>query len=124
VESYTDNDQVTPVKSFEDAYIYFREDREMVKVYLNDILYIESLRDYVRVKTTQRQVITYQKISYLEQKLPEGKFVRIHRSFIIPVDKVTSFTATTARVGTMDIPIGRNFKNEALKILTKNNVLL
>jgi hypothetical protein len=40
------------------------------------------------------------------------------------VDKVTSFTATTARVGTMDIPIGRNFKNEALKILNKNNVLL
>ncbi len=124
VESYADNDQSAPVKSFEDAYIYFREDREMVKVYLNDILYIESLRDYVRVKTTQRQVVTYQKISYLEQKLPEGKFVRIHRSFIIPVDKVTSFTANTARVGTMDIPIGRNFKHEALKILNKNNVLL
>jgi DNA-binding LytR/AlgR family response regulator len=112
------------VKSFEDAYIYLREDREMIKVYLNEILYIESLRDYVRVKTTQKQIITYQKISYLEQKLPEGRFVRIHRSFIIPVDKVSSFTSTTARVGTMDIPIGRNFKNEAMKILTKNNVLL
>ncbi|MBL0743146.1 LytR/AlgR family response regulator transcription factor [Chryseolinea lacunae] len=110
-------------KPFEEAYLYLKEDREMVKVYLNDILYIESLRDYVRVKTTQRQVVTYQKISYLEKTLPEGKFVRIHRSFIVPVDKILSFTPSSVKVGTHEIPIGRNYKNEALRTLNKNNLL-
>jgi DNA-binding LytR/AlgR family response regulator len=110
-------------QSYEDTYIFFKEDREMVKVFLQDILYFESLRDYVRVKTVQKQIITYQKISYLEQKLPESSFIRVHRSFIVAIDKVTSFTAGNVRLGTFEIPIGRNFKNQALKALIRNNVL-
>lgn len=109
--------------AYTEAYLYFKEDREMVKVYLNDIQYIESLRDYVRVKTLQKQIITYQKISYLEHKLPENKFIRIHRSFIVPLDKVSSFTANTVKIGKIDLPIGRNYKNETLKALNRNNIL-
>jgi DNA-binding LytR/AlgR family response regulator len=111
------------INSFDEAYIYLKEDREMIKVYLRDILYIESLRDYVKVKTQTKQIVTYQKISYLEQKLPEGKFVRIHRSFIISLDKVSSFATSAVKIGDIDIPIGRNYKNEALKALNRNNVL-
>ena len=113
----------TAPQSYEDTYIFFKEDREMVKVFLQDILYIESLRDYVRVKTVQKQIITYQKISYLEQKLPESSFIRVHRSFIVAIDKVTSFTASSVILGTFEIPIGRNFKNQALKALNRYNVL-
>jgi DNA-binding LytR/AlgR family response regulator len=109
--------------SYEEAYTYLKEDREMVKVFLKDILYIESLRDYVRVKTTGKQIVTYQKISYLEQKLPEGKFIRVHRSFIIALDKVSSFSTTSVKINTFDIPIGRNYKNQALNALNKSNVL-
>ncbi|HZY81968.1 MAG TPA: response regulator [Cyclobacteriaceae bacterium] len=111
------------IQSFADAYIYLRENREMVKVFLKDIVCIESLRDYVRVKTLKQEVITYQKISYLEQKLPQSKFVRVHRSFIVAIDKVTSFTPVSVKVGSLDIPVGRNYKNMALKALTRNNVL-
>jgi DNA-binding LytR/AlgR family response regulator len=109
--------------SYEEAYTYLKEDREMVKVFLKDILYIESLRDYVRVKTTGKQIVTYQKISYLEQKLPEGKFIRVHRSFIIALDKVSSFSNNSVKINTFDIPIGRNYKNQALNALNKSNVL-
>lgn len=109
--------------AYSEAYLYFKEDREMIKVYLNDIQYIESLRDYVRVRTFDKQIITYQKISYLEQKLPENKFIRIHRSFIVPLDKILSFTANTVKIGKTDIPIGRNYKNETLKALNRNNIL-
>jgi len=109
--------------SYGEAYLYFKADREMIKVYLNEIEYIESLRDYVRVKTHQKQIITYQKISYLEHKLPENKFIRIHRSFIVPLDKVSSFTANTVKIGAIDLPIGRNYKNETLKALNRNNIL-
>jgi DNA-binding LytR/AlgR family response regulator len=121
VEMISNDDMTVP--SFNDAYLYLKENREMVKVFLNDILYIESLRDYVRVKMSKQEVITYQKISYLEQKLPANKFIRVHRSFIVATDKVISFTPTSVRVNTIEIPIGRNYKNTTLKVLTKNNVL-
>jgi DNA-binding LytR/AlgR family response regulator len=112
------------LQSYDEAYIYLREDREMIKVFLRDILYIESLRDYVKVKTTTRQIITYQKISYLEQKLPENKFVRVHRSFIVSFDKVSSFAMNAVRIANTEIPIGRNYKQQALKVLNQNNILL
>lgn len=108
---------------FENAYLYLKENREMIKVFLKDILYIESLRDYVRVKLRDKGVITYQKISYLEQKLPQNKFVRIHRSFIVGIDKVSSFSQTHVKLNSIEIPIGRNYKNTALKVLTQHHVL-
>lgn len=110
-------------KTYEDAYIYLKQDREMVKIFLKDILYIESLRDYVRVKTTLQQVISYQRISYLEEKLPDSKFLRIHRSYIIALDKVVSFTPQTVNIGKQNIPIGRYYKNETLKVMNRDNVL-
>jgi DNA-binding LytR/AlgR family response regulator len=109
--------------SFEDAYLYLKENRQMVKVFLKDIVYIESLRDYVRVKMKEKEVITYQKISYLEQKLPQNKFMRIHRSFIVAIDKITSFTPTSVNLEKVEIPIGRNYKIPALKILTQHHIL-
>jgi DNA-binding LytR/AlgR family response regulator len=116
--------QETEVTDFQDAYVYLKENREMVKIFLKDILYIESLRDYVRVKTLDREVITYQKISYLEQKLPQNKFIRVHRSFMIAIDKVVAFTPTSVRVGITEIRIGRNYKNTALKLLTNQSTTL
>ncbi|HTE34358.1 MAG TPA: LytTR family DNA-binding domain-containing protein [Chryseolinea sp.] len=122
--STTTDETIDPaVKSFQDAYIYLRENREMVKVFLKDIIYIESLRDYVRVKTATNQIVTYQKISFLEQKLPENEFVRIHRSFIVAVDKVSSFTFNSVKTGDIEIPLGRNYKQQALKVLNRNNAL-
>lgn len=117
----TDDNPV--IKSFEEAYIFLREDREMVKVFLKDILYIESLRDYVKVKTATNQIISYQKISFLEQKLPEKEFVRIHRSFIVSIDKISSFTFSSVKIGGIEVPIGRNYKQQALKVLNRNNAL-
>jgi DNA-binding LytR/AlgR family response regulator len=113
----------TPLTTFENAYLYLKENREMIKVFLKDILYIESLRDYVRVKLRDKGVITYQKISYLEQKLPQNKFIRIHRSFIVGIDKVSSFSQTHVKLNSIEIPIGRNYKNAALKVLTSHHVL-
>jgi DNA-binding LytR/AlgR family response regulator len=117
-------EELPEVKSFADVYIYLREGREMVKVFLKDILYIESLRDYVRVKTPKEQVITYQKISFLEKKLPEDKFVRIHRSFIVSVDKVSSIMFNSVKLGDIEIPVGRNYKQQAMKALNQHNAFL
>ncbi|MDX5436163.1 MAG: response regulator transcription factor, partial [Pontibacter sp.] len=62
-------------QDFKDAFIYLKADKNMVKVMLADILYIESLKDYIRVKTETKEIISYQKISFLEEKLPTDKFL-------------------------------------------------
>ncbi|MXV49587.1 response regulator [Pedobacter sp. HMF7647] len=108
---------------FDHAYIYFKKDREMVKVFLKDIQYIEGLRDYVRVVTVNGSIITYNKLSYLEQKLPENKFIRLHRSFIVALDRIHKFDTTHVKLDDYSIPIGRNYKNEAIKAITRNDVI-
>ncbi|WP_027000900.1 LytR/AlgR family response regulator transcription factor [Eisenibacter elegans] len=109
--------------SYDESFIYLKADKKMVKIFLKDILFIESLKDYIRVRTEQKEVISYQKISYMEEKLPEQKFLRIHRSFIVAVDKIESFSAAFVEVGGKEVPIGRNYKNEVLKMLEQNNLL-
>jgi DNA-binding LytR/AlgR family response regulator len=108
---------------YKDAFIYLKADKKMVKVMLADILYIESLKDYIRVKTETKEIISYQKISFLEEKLPTDKFLRIHRSFIISLDKVQAFSASAVDVGKAEIPIGRLYKNDVLQVLGQNNLL-
>ncbi len=106
-------------------YLFLKADRKMVKVFLKDINYIESLKDYIRVKTVDgKEVVTLQKISYIEQKLPEDCFLRIHRSFIIPINKVEAFSGNHVEIAGKEIPIGRNYKSEVGKILSGNSSLL
>ena len=102
-----------------EPYIYLKADKKMVKVLLNDIRYIESLKDYVRLKTSGRDVITHQTISYFEEKLPEDQFIRIHRSFIVPINKIESFSASAIEVPGMELPIGRMYKNQVLAVLNE-----
>ncbi len=112
-----------PISNYDESFMYLKEDKKMVRILLKDILYIESLKDYVRVKTKQKEVIAYQKISYLEEKLPVERFIRIHRSFIIALDKIEVFSSTEVEVAGKTIPIGRNYKSETLKLLNQHNLL-
>ena len=100
--------------------IFFKVDKKMVKIKVCDILYIESIKDYVKVKTPDKEIITQQKISYLEESLPKHIFIRIHRSFIVSVHKIESYSATEVEIGKIQLPIGRNYKNEVLKALSRN----
>jgi DNA-binding LytR/AlgR family response regulator len=104
--------------SYEQAYKYFKVNREMKKVFLKDILYIESLKDYVRIKTDKESLITYQRISYLEEKLPDDKFLRVHKSFIVAVDKITSLGSNSVKIKDKEIPVGRNYKMNVTKLIT------
>lgn len=101
--------------SFEQAYLFFRVDREQQKVWLKDILYIEGLGDYVRVFTSSGTLVTYERLSYLEEKLPEEHFVRVHKSYIICTDKVQSFTGSTVKIAGKQIPVGRMFKERLMR---------
>lgn len=102
-----------------DNFIYFKVDKKMVKTKIADILYIESIKDYVKVRTADKEIITQQKISYLDESLPRAQFLRIHRSFIVNTDHIDAYTATDVEINKFKVPIGRNYKNDVMKALSK-----
>lgn len=121
IKTYTEEEKDAIPESEE--YIYLKADKKMVKVRLHEILYIESLKDYVRVSTSNKDVITHQKISYLEEKLPEECFLRIHRSFIVALRKIETYSASTIEVPGKELPIGRMYKEQVLERLNSEHQL-
>jgi len=108
------------VEAPSEDYVYFKVDKKMIKTKMAAVLYIESVKDYVKVRTDEKEIVTQQKISYLEESLPRQKFLRIHRSFIVNIDKIDAYSATDVEIGKHSIPIGRNYKNDVMKVLAKN----
>src|SRR6185295_3645042 len=98
-------------------FLYFRAERKMVKVFLEDILFVESLKDYIKVVTTNKLIISKQAISSLEEMLPKEAFVRVHRSYIIAVNKIDSCNTEMIEIGKKQIPIGRLFRHDVNKVL-------
>lgn len=100
-----------------DNFLYLRVERKMVKINVNEIFWIESLKDYIKVVLKDKALVSKQKISVIEELLPEEKFVRIHRSFIVAIDKVESYHAYAIEILGKELPIGRNYKAECRKRL-------
>ncbi|ALO15544.1 Transcriptional regulatory protein YpdB [Salinivirga cyanobacteriivorans] len=107
-----------PIELNED-YFYVNQNKRMVRIDMSNIIYIESLRDYVRIVTTQKKVITHQHLSDFESKLPSDRFMRIHRSIIVAIDKIQSFTSSLIDVGEKELPVGRNYKEDVQNKLNR-----
>jgi DNA-binding LytR/AlgR family response regulator len=104
-------------KTDSNSYISFRSDRKMIKVALSDILYIESIKDYIKVITVTNSVITKQSISSVEEMLPGEMFIRIHRSYIVALNKIESYNNELVWVAKQELPISRMYRHEVGKIL-------
>jgi two-component system LytT family response regulator len=117
-----ENMQVAPVPETEadedksDSF-FVRSDRKMVKIAYADILYIESLADYIKIYLDKKNVVTRETISSIEAKLPKHEFVRVHRSFIVALKAIDSFTSEYVEIGKKQIPISRSYKDQVLKRL-------
>ncbi|HEY0656245.1 MAG TPA: LytTR family DNA-binding domain-containing protein [Chryseosolibacter sp.] len=90
----------------EDRSIYVRADRKMVKIPVSQIEFVESLKDYVKIVLHDKQVITKQTITAVEEMLPDKDFVRVHRSFIVNCGKIDSYSPSSVFIGKHEIPIG------------------
>jgi DNA-binding LytR/AlgR family response regulator len=101
-----------------EQFIQFRADRKMQKILLDDILYIESLKDYTKIVTRTKNIVTKQPISSLENSLPKPAFIRIHRSYIVALAKVESYTSDLIEIGRQELPIGRMYRHEVEKLLS------
>lgn len=105
-------------KSNTEAFIYLKVDRSMQKIYVDDIVYIESWKDYIKVfLATGRNFLVKQSISAIGNLLSDHKFLRVHRSFMVSIDKITGYNAFSVQVNAIDIPIGRLYKQGVMEVL-------
>ncbi len=107
----------TESDTYNDAFIYLKSEKKMTKVFLKDILFVESQRNYSKIKTADREILSNIPISQIEEKLPESKFLRTHRSFIVALDKILAFSQTQIELKGFSVPIGRNYKDEVNRVL-------
>ena len=98
-------------------FIFVRSERKMVRINFDEILYIESLSDYIKIYTKEKTVITRETISNMEAKLPNTKFLRIHRSFLIAIGKIETYTNEFVEVNKEELPISRTYKESVLQKL-------
>lgn len=105
----------------EDAYIYIKRNKTMIKIMVEDIIYIESLKEYIRIHTADEKFMTKQKLSLMEEKLPDNEFLRIHKSFIVAIKKVKTISPSTIGLfEDIQLPIGRSYKAYVLNRLNYN----
>ena len=112
--AYPANPGYTPATQ---GFLYFRSERKMVKIFLEDILYIESCKDYIKNFREELPALhVKQSNTTLEAMLPVNLFVRIHRSFIVSLNKITAYTNHDIEIGTIELPIGRQYAGSVKKV--------
>ncbi len=116
------SDEIDVQKEF----IFVKSDKKLVRVNFNDIIYIEGLKDYVIIRMEQGRVITLQTMKSLEEKMPKAMFKRVHRSYIINLDKIQALIGNMIEVveknDTKHIPIGKNYRDELLDLINSNKL--
>jgi len=102
-----------------DAFVYVKADRAMQKVFVNEILYVESCKDYVRFYfTTGKFLFIKQPISAIENLLSHHHFMRVHRSYIVSVNKISGYSGMALKMNSTEIPIGRLYKQSVMQQLS------
>lgn len=112
----TNEGDTEPVNSF----LYFRADKKKVKIFFRDILFIEGLKDYVRIVTSSKTIVTRYVLSTLADMLPSSQFLRVHKSFIVAINKIDSFNSDSIQIATYEVPIGRLYKFDVSRSLNKS----
>lgn len=112
---------VTAEEKIEDEYLFLKVEYQLVRLALNDILYIEGLKDYVKVwlKSAEKPVLSLTSLKALEEKLPARRFMRVHRSFIVSLDKINSITRNALQIGKINITVGDQYKEAFSTFLNK-----
>lgn len=116
VEIKEKKEVVVSGKEYNTGFMYVNVNKKHHKILFSEILYAESLKDYVQIHTKETSIITKDKISDFEQKLPEH-FLRTHRSYIVNTNKITAYTTKDVEIGELEIPIGISYKKQVMQNL-------
>jgi DNA-binding LytR/AlgR family response regulator len=109
-----------------DEFFFVKADKKLIKIHFDEILYIEGLKDYVIIKKEKGRVIALQTMKSLEKKLPSNFFMRVHRSYIVNIDKIKAIVGNAIEIiesgQTKHIPIGKNYKDDLIAIVESNKL--
>nr|WP_068887741.1 LytTR family DNA-binding domain-containing protein [Pedobacter panaciterrae] len=108
----------SPIQDF----IFVKTEHKIQKIQLDDILYIEGLKDYISIYTKAERVITLQNMKKMDETLPKGQFVRVHKSYIISLDKIESIERSRIAICGKIIPIGDTYRDEFFKHIDNKNI--
>src|SRR3569833_2077660 len=103
-------------------FIFVKTEHKIQKVYLNDILFIEGLKDYISIFTPSERIITLQNMKKMEDALPEKNFIRVHKSYIVSINKIVSIERSRIFIGDKVIPVGDTYRDEFFKIVDGKNI--
>jgi two-component system LytT family response regulator len=103
-------------------FIFVKTEHKIQKIQLDDILYIEGLKDYISIFTKTERVITLQNMKKMEETLPRGEFIRVHKSYIVSLDKVESIERSRISIKGKVIPIGDTYRDEFFKLIDGKNI--
>jgi DNA-binding LytR/AlgR family response regulator len=104
-------------------YFFIKADNKLVRLSFDDVLYVEALQNYVTVHTRDKKYMTYLTFKSVEEYLPDDKFIKVHKSYIVAASKIDSIEGNDIRIGQQHIPISRNQKDEVMEKLLKNRFL-
>lgn len=116
-ENGTNGESVPAASTPEESFIYVKENKRVIKLLLNEILYIEGLSEYVKIYTDNKRIVTKTSMTNMEEKLPSENFMRIHKSYIVSLQKIEAFTSSSIEVTGKELPIGRSYKNRVSQVL-------
>ena len=105
----------------EEEFLFLKAEYQLVRVALSDVLYVEGLKDYVKVhlRSSPRALLSLMSLKMMEEKLPARRFMRIHRSFIVALDKIEAVRRLTVQIGAVTIPVGDQYKDAFLQFLSR-----
>ena len=106
--------EVEVVKNNTPEHIFVQANKKYIKIILENILYVESLKDYLKIHLRTESILIKERISTFIKILPDQQFMQVHRSYIIAVNKVTAFTHRDIEIGNIEIPIGGLYKEQVL----------
>lgn len=106
----------------EHDFMFVKADYKTIRVDFKDILWIEGLKDYIIIQTKEQKIITLLSMNKMMEKLPNSQFLRVHRSFIVSLQKIDSIEKSRIRIGNKEIPIGEVYKEHFLKWVEENNI--
>ncbi|WP_405251899.1 LytR/AlgR family response regulator transcription factor [Dokdonia sp. Asnod3-C12] len=103
----------------QETFTFFRSDRKMIKVDFDHILYIESIGDYLKIHTTNDVIVTRETLLATLEKLPATLFLRTHRSYVVAISSIESFTNEHININNKAIPISRSYRDQVLSTLNR-----
>jgi len=118
-----DKTPVVEVKTTkEENYIFIKADGKIYKVDYNSIMFIQAFGDYVKIFTQDSKILSSQSMKAMEDILPKEKFTRVHRSYIISLDKINLIMGNTVKILEHEIPVGKSYRNSFFERINKRNI--